>query len=1005
MRNSIAPSTICPTLIGREKQLTTLQQRIGHAKEGEGGLSLISGEAGIGKSRLVAEAKAYAITQGFLLLQGNCFLTDLTCPYAPLLDLWRTFFAHPSAAISSVDIEKFACDLFPLLPELVSDPILPSSSGDPEQEKRRLFAVMANFVLRLARQQPVLMIVEDLQWSDETSLDFLHILARRSVSEPLFLLVTYRDDEAHQSLRKWLAQLDRERLTQEIRLMSLAHNEVDAMLSAIFEQQHTAIDMRRFLHGELLDSIYMLTEGNPFFVEEILTSLMTAGTIFYVHGYWNRSTLREIHIPRSVQDAVQQRMEHLSHEARHTLTLAAVAGRRFDFVLLQQLTQLDEAQLLVHMKELLSAQLVSEESAEVFAFRHALTREVIYKGLLARERLNLHRSIANTLEHIHADQPDSHLGDLASHFYRGEVWQKVVEYARHAGEQALMLYTPQAAIDYFSWALEAMNHLLQPPSPVLYRMRGQAYDTLGDFERAGGDYGKALESACRVKDRVAEWQGLIDLGFLWAGRDYVQAESWFRQALVLAQTLEDPTIYARSLNRIGNWYLNVEQSLEALNYHQQALTIFQELHNSRGIAETLDLLGMTSYMGGDLIQGTHYYQQAIALFRELDDRQGLTSSLATLTLRGATYQTDTMVSAGTNLAEVLQDARQALEIAREIGQRSAESYALFQVGLCLGSQGDYMPALEAAQQSLQIAEEIEHLQWQTASHSVLGGLYWSMLSLPLARQHFEQALKLARKSGSLFWTRIAAGYLASALVQLNDLSQAEKVLQAVIGPDIAVQTMAQRMVGCAYVELALAKSDPEQALAIAQLLAAESANRSEGQNSLRVLKLRGEALAGLGRMAEAEETFKAAQEIAMTQGVRPQQWRLAVKLGNLYQVQERNSEARQEFSAARMLIEELAAGVRDDALRNTFLEQANALLPRAAVDRSDRQAFRGLTQREREVATLIAQGKSNQAIADELVVTRRTVETHIGNIMFKLSCTSRTQIAVWAVETGLTEGK
>ncbi len=270
MREVLTPPTICPILIGRTDHLTSLQQRIEHAKERMGGLLLLSGEAGIGKSRLVVEAKTYASAQGFLLLQGNCFLSDLNYPYAPLLDLWRTFFAHLSPATAhDIDAEKFAQKLFPLLPELVSGPVLPFLPENPEQEKRRLFAVMTNLLIQLARQQPLLLIIEDLHWSDDTSLDFLHALARRSSSEPLLLLITYRSDEAHAPLRSWLAQLDRERLAQEIQLSSFSRNEVDAMLSTIFEQRHTALDMRRFLHGKLLDAIYALTEGNPFFVEEI----------------------------------------------------------------------------------------------------------------------------------------------------------------------------------------------------------------------------------------------------------------------------------------------------------------------------------------------------------------------------------------------------------------------------------------------------------------------------------------------------------------------------------------------------------------------------------------------------------------------------------------------------------------------------------------------------------------------------------------------------------------
>src|SRR5436305_9264067 len=325
-----------------------------------------------------------------------------------------------------------------------------------------------------------------------------------------------------------------------------------------------------------------------------------------------------------------------------------------------------------------------------------------------------------------------------------------------------------------------------------------------------------------MKNRTAEWQSAIDLGFLWAGRDYAQAETWFRQALILSQALEDPVLHAHSLNRIGNWHLNVEQPHEAKSYHREALAIFQQLHDSRGIAETLDLLGMTSYLGGDLIRGTAYYQQAVALFDELGNGEGLTSSLATLIMRASTYHTDALIAVA-SLAEVLPDAERAVKVAREIGQRSAESYALLQLGLCLGSQGEYTHALAACQQSLHIAEEIEHRQWQTAAHTMLGGVYDGLLAHRQASDHFEQALVLAQETHSLFWTGMATGYLASVSILLHDYAQAEKLLHSALSPDTPAETLAQRMLWCASAELTLAQEHPTRALEILDQLIASAA--------------------------------------------------------------------------------------------------------------------------------------------------------------------------------------
>ncbi len=193
-------------------------------------------------------------------------------------------------------------------------------------------------------------------------------------------------------------------------------------------------------------------------------------------------------------------------------------------------------------------------------------------------------------------------------------------------------------------------------------------------------------------------------------------------------------------------------------------------------------------------------------------------------------------------------------------------------------------------------------------------------------------------------------------------------------------------------------------LDITDRLIASAANLSGERVIPRLWKLRGEALAALHREAEAETMLRAAQEAARAQGLRPWLWRICIVLGKLYQNQEHREEAEQAFSTARALIKELAATVPDEQVREQFLRQATAMLPYVrslTPDRAAKQTFGGLTMREREVAALIAQGKINREIAEDLVVSERTVESHVSNIMFKLGVQSRRQIRAWAVEKGL----
>ncbi len=223
------------------------------------------------------------------------------------------------------------------------------------------------------------------------------------------------------------------------------------MLSAMFA-------LASPVRADFLEALYGLTEGNPFFIEEVLKALVAAGEIFYHDGIWDRRPLAEIRIPRSIHDTVQRSLARVSEHARHILALAAVVGRGFDFALLQALSDLAEGELIAALKELIAERLVVEESGERFAFRHALVREAIYSDLLVRERAALHSTIATTIERQGDQAVDQHLADLAYHFSEAGLWQQARVYARRAGEHALRMDAPRTAIEQLTRALDAARH-------------------------------------------------------------------------------------------------------------------------------------------------------------------------------------------------------------------------------------------------------------------------------------------------------------------------------------------------------------------------------------------------------------------------------------------------------------------------------------------------------------------------------------------------------------------
>ncbi|HEX6547496.1 MAG TPA: AAA family ATPase [Candidatus Dormibacteraeota bacterium] len=994
---TVGQSVVSPIVVGRAPLLAALDELLGQAIGGAGRIGVLAGEAGVGKSRLVDEVKRRAQVRGVALLEGHCFEPDRTLPYGPLLDLLRAHLRGRAGDEVAGALGLGAPHLAQLLPELANLVPRPTSTPalDPELEKRRVFEALCGFVIDLAATRPLLVVVEDLHWSDATSLEFLPHLARRVDGVPVLLLLTYRDDEVDANLARFLASLDRQRLATELPVTHLSASDVEAMVRAIFALPRPA-------PADLLHVLFALTEGNPLFVEELLKSLLLSGDISYANGAWHRRPVREWRIPRTIRDAVQRRSAALPLPAQRILTLAAVAGLRFDFALLQDLTALAEDELLAQITVLVQAQLLVEESADRFAFRHALSREAVYAQLLGRERRALHRAVAAALARLDAPDPDGRVAALAYHAYEAEDWAEALRYAQRAGELALALDAPHAAVEQFTRAVEAAGHLGQSPSAHLLRSRGLAYQTLGEFEWARADHEAARRGAQAAADRPGEWQSLLDLGALWTERDYGLSGEYFRQALDLAAELGDPLALPRSLNRLANWHLNLDQPNDARRYHDQALRRFEALDQREGIAETLGFLGMANAIGGDLRLSAACYERAVALFRDLGDRQALAYSLAALILGSPTDATDTLVPV-LGLAEAARRGEEGLRIAREIGWRAGEAFALFNLSFGYTAQGEYGRALASARESLAVAEGIEHRQWSVGARWALGMLHLDLLDTLAAREHLEQALALARAIGSTHWVHFSSGSLALAHLAAGDPAQADAILGAALEPHEAANSVGRRLAWCARAEHALARGDPGRALEVVDQVRAATANLGHGPVPLRLLRLRGAALA----MAGAPEALAALQEtrqVAQAHGAQPQLWRAHLALGLHHRGRRRREEAEREFAAARAIVQELARGIPDEPLRGSFERAAGKVIPpppRRTGRRAAKETFGGLTAREREVAVLIGHGHTNRAIAATLFLSDETVVTHIKHIFSKLGFESRARVAAWAAEKGL----
>jgi DNA-binding CsgD family transcriptional regulator len=677
----------------------------------------------------------------------------------------------------------------------------------------------------------------------------------------------------------------------------------------------------------------------------------------------------------------------------------------------------EEDELLALVKELIAAQLVVEETGERFAFRHALTREAIYADLLVRERVALHRAVASALERTHVGVLEGVIEALAYHASEAGDWARAADYAARAARHAMALSAPREAVAQLDRAFQASEKAGITVSVELLLARGWANETLAEFDRAREDFTSALERARVAGDQRSAWEALHALGMLWAARDYSRAGDYRRDALTVARAIGDDVLVARSLNRVGNWHVNLDEPRAGLPHHEEALALFERLGDQRGVTETVDLLAVAHQIAGDQRAAAAYFERSIPLFTAADDRRGLANALGLLVLCGPSHHVAGTTPFATPRAQNEITTPQSLRLAREIGWRAGESFMCFLIGDGRSWRGEYDRALPMAREALDLAEQIGHLQWTAAARRLLGSTLLDLCAPELAREQLEAAHEIARTLGSRVWIRWTAGPLALARMRTGDVAGAEELLEAAscaadgtagASVDSTTLTLGERQLWLARAELAVETQRPERALEIAdaRLAVERAANPNSVLGVPRLTLVRAHSLLALDRLDEATAALDTAREEATQQGARPLLWRIEAADGQVHRARRERLEARQAFDRASAIADEVALKIDDEELRAEFLNGVASLIPSAPAPSAAQIAKAeadGLTRRERDVARLVALGKANKAIANDLGIGERTVEGYVASALAKLGFDSRARLAAWAVTKGLAE--
>jgi len=843
-------------LVGRRGELRQLRELWLRARQGQGHLALVSGEPGVGKTRLAHELIVFAQLNGATVLRGGSYEYEASTPYLPFIEAVRGWARSVDLATlrsklgdTASELARFAPEIETRLGALEPNPPLP-----PHEERLRLFDQVARFFRALAADDGLLLFIDDLHWGDHGSLALLHYLLRNLRDARWLVVATYREVELGRDhpLAGSLVEWNRERLATRVSLGRFSLSETSAHLATLFGQETVTTDFAEVVHRE--------TEGNPFFIEEVVKALIEQGQIYRDQEGWQREAATALVIPQSIKAAVGRRLERLSAPCLEALHTAAALGKLFAFAELASAVTLDEGALLDALDEACAAQLARATSGESFAFTHDKIREVLYEELNPIRRRRLHMKIGNALETLYATSLDAHTPDLAHHFCEAGENHKGRDYSQRAAARSLAMFATDEALGHLLHARECAEALDDEPGVLdLDRKLGDLYNLRGELGPAEAACRRVLDALTDPHERAA---AQVRLGDIYARNGLQQGLDLLNEALLVLDPATQTLERAEALTIVGRYH---HYRLE----HRRAIEFLEE---ARAMLEPLDepeaLVTLYGYFAGAY--------QHLAQFEESMDwaRRCLTLGERhrnpIISMMGHEFLSEDYASI-CDWRQTREHARRNLEIGERTGSLERLAWTAFPLALAAYFTGDLEDVLRETERGLALFERTGDLRGSIFPRSIRA---WALLDLGRDDEARAEAARSFADSD-----KVAQGVLrvnGRGAVAYIDLRRGDPAHAVALGRECeAFFTGTDHLIGLTFMYPWFAEACVEAGeLAEAERVLGVAIPLSEGcgarSSTVRLLRARGMLHAAQGDPKAADHDFADALKMAETLEMRPE---------------------------------------------------------------------------------------------------------------------------------------